>query len=312
MRKRYPLNQSPLYKLHRRKDLAKLLGLTLRQVEEMADATLLNYRCFERVMQKDGKEKRRWIEWPKKYLQAVQRRLARLLDRVEHPDYIHSGFRGRSYITNALEHDCEVRLAKIDIRKFFPSASARCVARCFSQTFQCSPDVTAILTKLTTISGHLPTGGSTSPILSFYAYKPMFDEIHQLAAGRGLVMSCCVDDMTFSGEAATSGFLNEVRLIVARYGLNVHKRHCFDPSQTKVVTGVALTPRGVRLPNQRRQKLHDAVLAFNAEGDPRQRVKKGAQLLGRAVEAAQVEGRFEPLVRLAAAKLSEAKRARGA
>jgi hypothetical protein len=280
----------------------------VNELETLANSNPPEYRCFERVIPREGKApKRRWIEWPQARLQRLQRRLARLLDRIEPPEYIHSAFRGRSYLTNARHHQCNVRVAKIDIRSFFPSSSATYVRRSFEDGFQCSPDVAAVLTKLTTIAGHLPTGGSTSSIISFYAYKPMFDEIQRLVMARGLAMSCCVDDMTFSGQAATSDFLNQVRLVVQRYGLKTHKRHCFEPGQTKVVTGVALTPQGVRLPNARRKKLHEAFEAFETECDLKNRIKLGERLLGRTTEAAQVEDQFRPLVRAAAAKLCEAK-----
>lgn len=308
MRKRYPLNQSPLYRLERRKDLATLLGLSLDDLEDLANAQPAEYKCFERIIPREGKEpKKRWIEWPQGRLQRVQRRLVQLLDRIEPPSYIHSGFRGRSYVSNAGQHACNVRVAKIDIRTFFPSSSAIYVNRCFQKAFMCSPDVAAVLTKLTTISGHLPTGGSTSSIISFYAYKPMFDEIYALALNRGLVMSCCVDDMTFSGSEATSGFLNDVRIIVSRYGLRTHKRHCFEPNQTKVVTGVAVTAQGIRLPNARRKKLHQAFEAFNCELDLQNRVKLGEKMLGRTTEAAQVEKQFHSLVPVATNLLNEAK-----
>lgn len=309
MRPRYPLNQSPLYRLHRRKGLAELLGLSHVDLESLANANAAEYKCFERLIPREGKEpKRRWIEWPKWRLQRVQRRLARLLDRIEPPEYIHSGFRGRSYLSNARSHSFHVRLTKIDICTFFPSSSAMHVRRCFEETFQSSPDVAAILTKLTTIRGHLPTGSSTSSIISFYAYKPMFDEIHALAVSRGLTMSCCVDDMTFSGEAATSSHLNEVRFIVQRYGLKTHKRHCFEPQQTKVVTGVALTPQGVPLPNIRRRKIHKAFNSFDEETDPHRKVKRGEELLGRVTEAAQIEAQFKPLVPPVAQKLNDSKK----
>jgi hypothetical protein len=137
----------------------------------------------------------------------------------------------------------------------------------------------------------------------------MFDEIQTLAVSCGLVMTCCFDDMTFSGEAATSGFLNQVRMIVSRYGLKTHKRHCFDPMQPKVVTGIALTPQGVRLPNRRRKKLHEAFLAFEREPNPCQKVKRAEEFLGRAVEAAQVEERFRSIIPPATERLDEAKRA---
>jgi RNA-directed DNA polymerase len=308
MRTRYALDQSPLYKLQRRQGLAELLFLPLNGIEELANADPPPYKFFS-LPGKNNKKKARHIEWPNRGLQRVQRRLVQLLDRIAPPGYIHSGFRGRSYITNAREHKFNVRLAKIDIRKFFPSSSAKHVVRCFSKTFHCSSDVSTILTKLMTIMGHLPTGGSSSSILSFYAYKPMFDEINELAASRGLVMSCCVDDMTFSGEKATRGFLNEVRMIVSRYGLKTHKYHCFERSQAKVVTGVALTPNGIKLPNARRKKLHETFSDFDRETNPDLKATLGEKLLGRVTEAAQVEDRFKPLIQPVSEKLNAIRRA---
>lgn len=307
MRTRYPLNQSPLYKLQNRRKLAELFGLSLHELEHLAASRERHYNTFSKEIEKEGKIKTRYIEHPKPKLRLVQKRLVALLDRIQPPDYIHSGFRGRSYITNASSHSCDSRVAKIDIKGFFPSAYAGYVHRSFEDTFQCSPDVAGVLTKLTTIFGHIPTGGNSSTIISFFAFKPMFDEIHALAQSRGLVMSCCVDDMTFSGPAATKSFLNEVHLIVSRYGLKTHKRHCFEANQTKIVTGVALTPKGMRLPNSRRKKLAEAFTAFDQETSPQGKIVLGAKLLGRATEAAQIEKQFSRLVDTAGQRIDIAK-----
>jgi RNA-directed DNA polymerase len=308
MQTRYPLNQSPIYKLRSRKQLAELLGVTIQDLNQLAAAQDSLYKTFPKIIEKDGKAKRRDIEHPKPQLRHIQRRLVRLLDRIQPPEYLHSGFRGRSYITNALQHNCTARVAKIDIKKFFPSAYAGQVYRSFEDVFKCSPDVAAVIMRLTTAFGHIPTGGNSSTMISFFAFKPMFDEIHAFAQSRGLTMSCCVDDMTFSGPAATKGFLNEVHKIVSRFGLKTHKRHCFEARQNKIVTGVALTPQGVRLPNSRRKKLHETSKAFDEENDPWKKIALGAQMLGRATEAAQIEKKFELFVPLAAKKLNAVKR----
>lgn len=304
MNTRYPLDQSPFYKLKSRAKLAELLGISFPDLNRIAAAQDAFYNRFPKIVG----EKQRIIERPKPQLRQIQRRLVQLLNRIQPPTYIHSGFRGRSYITNARQHNCNSCLVKIDIRKFFPSAYAGYVFRAFQDMFQCSPDVAAVIMRLTTAFGHIPTGGNSSTIIAFFAFKPMFDEIYELAQKQGLVMSCCVDDMTFSGAAATSRFLNEVRRIVQRYGLKTHKRHCFKPNQAKIVTGVALTPKGIRLPNARRKKLHDALTSLERESDPFMKIKLAEELLGRATEAAQIEERFTSMVFLAAQKLNEARR----
>jgi len=273
-------------------------------LEVVANSELQNYICFEKSIEREGRPpKIRYIQTPKQQLRQLQRRLANLLNRIEPPSYIHSGFRGRSYSTNAKSHGMGTRLAKIDIRSFFPSSSAVYVDKCFRNEFECSLDVAAVLTKLTTLSGHLPTGAGTSTILSYYAYKPMFGRIYSMAKSCGLTMSCCVDDMTFSGAAASAGFLNKVAVVVKSFGLKVHKRKCFEPHECKIVTGVAVTPQGYRLPNVRRKKLHEAYSDFENEVNLERKEKLGERLLGRATEAAQIEEQFKKLVPLASEKL---------
>jgi hypothetical protein len=282
----YPLNQSPFFQLHSRKKLAELLNVSLPELEYLASAGSAEYRLWEK---KFPNGKKRWIEWPKKRLSRVVVKINRFLCRIEFPAYLHSGIKGRSYLTNASVHDSLAPVAKIDLRKFFPSASYKFVYKAFLNRFNCSPDVGAILTKLVTIDGHIPTGGPASAIVSFYAYMPMFDEIFELANKNKLTMSLCVDDMTFSGEGATSNFLYKVRNIVNYYGLRVHKRHTFSGRQTKIVTGIAITNNGIRLPNKRRLKLHQAMDALEQPMSDFERRKLVNIALGRAAEAVTVE-----------------------
>jgi hypothetical protein len=216
-------------------------------------------------------------------------RLVSLITRIEIPDYVHSGIKGRSYVTNARCHKVDVALAKIDLRSFFNSASSLYVYRCFKNTFQCSSDVSSILCKLSTIEGHLPTGSPTSVIMSYYAYQGMFDEIYSLALKQELTMSLCVDDMTFSGDEAGSEFLYLVRTICKKYGLKVHKRHCFTSNQNKIVTGVALTRQGTRLPNKRRKRVFESIRAFTSTGSTAIKLQLASGLMGRLAEASQLE-----------------------
>ena len=311
MKNRYPIDQSPLFRLKTRVKLAALLGLTADELQRFCAEQEAQYDRFKKDIIKNGKTKTRYIERPKPPLRRIQKRISELLNRITPPPYLHSGVSGRSYISNASQHDTGTMTpcAKIDIRDFFRSAYAGYIFRSFVDVFECSDDVSACLMCLTSTEHHIPTGGNSSTIISFYAFKPMFDEIYDLASTRGLMMTCCVDDMSFTGTAATSGFLNEVRLIVEKYRLKTHKRRCFKAGQPRIVTGVALASNGMRIPNLRRRKLHEVAAKFAAAKDPEQKFKFGQELLGRVTEAAQIEDRFAPLVERAAEDLSTAKRA---
>lgn len=298
---KYPLNQSPLYRLRNRKKLAEFLGIDRSELEDLANAP--KYSFFDR--KRPGKDPRP-IQNPAKPLKKAQAKVATLLGRVQAPAYLHSGYKGTSYISNASQHlDMSVSTFKIDVKKFFANADARRVETLFLRRFECSPDVAAILCKLNTIHKHLPTGGSSSTMMSYWAYADMFDEINELVSSRGVKMTLCVDDMTFSGAEATKSLRFEVEKIIKRHGLGPHKRHHTKPGDAKIITGVAVTGKGIRLPNKRRKLLHEAHQDLDAETSLPLKFKKAQELMGRATEASQIEPRFGADVVRAAAKLKE-------
>ena len=71
----------------------------------------------------DRSKKPRLIEPPQAELKAVQKRIKTLLGKIEVPNNVFSGIKGRSYSDNALMHlgDCARNLYKIDLTAFFPS-----------------------------------------------------------------------------------------------------------------------------------------------------------------------------------------------
>ncbi len=301
----YPLDQSPLFRLQSRKKLGELLGLTIPELERLANDGVANYSIFDKET-KSGKS--RHIEWPQRRLRIIQRSITRLLGRIAPPPYLHSAYRGRSYVTNAQQHQFGLPTAKIDIKSFFPSAQSTRVAKAFRVQFGCSLDVAAVLTKLTTLFGHIPTGGNSSTIISFWAYRPMFEEIYERAQKANVVMTCCVDDMTFTGAAVKPGFMNDIRVIIRRYGLRTHKERYFQAADIKIVTGIAITSGGQRLPNSRRQKLHNSIQAAIVETNLPAKLKLAESALGRATEAEQVEPRFRSEVYLTSQLLSSVRR----
>lgn len=286
-RKSYALDQSPLYKLASRKRLAQdIFNVDLTFLERLS-TNEGNFRVFTI---KQG-EKRRQVEVPKVVLERVHRRLFSLLERIEKPDYLHSGVRGRSYISNAKVHLGAVPVVKLDLKKFYPSVDAARVSRFFNGTMRCSPDVAAVLTRLCTFESHVPTGSCVSQLLAFFAAKPMFDELHALATSAGVRDSCYVDDLTWSGHGATPAFLWAAKQVVHRHGFAHHKDRCFAAGDRKLVTGVMLDgDRIAVLPS----KEFDLWRNIHALGgfEPRDRIVAANSLIGTAVAAGQIEARF--------------------
>ncbi|UAK23842.1 reverse transcriptase family protein [Sphingomonas nostoxanthinifaciens] len=281
--KRVSLRGSALFKLTSPARLAHILCISPGQLAYLVRNAEANY--LVRTDRKTG----RLIEEPKALLKQVHARVAKLLQQIETPDYLHSGVRQRSYVTNASQHGAKDSAVKLDIKKFFPSVRAAAVYSFFHELMEYPADVASRMTRLLTIGGHLPTGGNASCILSFWAYKPMFDEIAELAVAKSCAFTLYVDDMTISGRFASRSMQQAARQIVGRHRLRAHKNKVFVPNQPRVVTGVAVTVRGLELPNRRAKAIDDATQVVTHTADGSAKLALLPVLIGRVSEAAEID-----------------------
>lgn len=281
--KRVPVQASALFKLTSPRRLAEILLVPRSTLERLVNAGDSNY--LVRPDRKSG----RIIEEPKPQLKLIHQRFARLLAQIETPDYLHSGVKGRSYITNANAHGADHSCIKLDIKKFFPSSSSHYVQRFFEEVLEYPPDVASRAKRLLTYDGHLPTGGNASTILSFWAYKPMFDEIEALAKQHQCEFTLYVDDMSITGVFANRKCQQEARKIISRYALRAHKAKAFSPGQPRVLTGIAKTRRGREVPHRRAKgiaMLEQKVAAAPTVAD---KLKLLPSLIGKLSEASIVD-----------------------
>ena len=86
----------------------------------------------------DMSKKPRLIEPPQAELKTVQKRIKTLLGKIEVPDNVFSGIKGKSYSDNARQHLGEGtrNLYKIDLTAFFPSISRETGYRFFFEDFK--------------------------------------------------------------------------------------------------------------------------------------------------------------------------------
>lgn len=280
-RSRLPrLEDCYLYAIASPADLAERLNSSVPTLERLAH----DPRAYKIWTTDKGRK----IQEPKPALQKIHGRVHQLLSRVETPGYLHSSVRGRSYITNAREHISDEPGAKLDLKKFFPSVTRHALFQFFYRRMRCARDVAGLLSHLLTCEGRLPTGSKASSILAFYCFKEMFDELHALAAQRGLVLTCYVDDITFTGTGA-SQCLPDAREIIASHGMRSHKVKSFSQGHPRVVTGVLVTSRGIRLPNRRHLKIKAQYDAFRQSQSDEQRLSLLHSLISRLHEAAQID-----------------------
>ena len=275
-------NQSILYKVTSPQMLADRLLIDRDEL----DAILADPDPYKRWI---DKKSGRAIQEPRPRLAKVHRRIASLLARIDTPSYLHSAKKGRSYISNASVHSVDCGCAKIDVRRFYPSTRAQAVYHFFLDRMACAADVSGMLAKILTVDGHLPTGSSASPIVSYFAYEDLFDELATLAEASGCTMTVYVDDIVFTGAGATRRLLFESRKAIGKRHLHGHKTKLFRPGQPRIITGVAVPSHGLRLPNRRQVRIAADQKLLDALPLGREKLKVARRLTGRLFEASQID-----------------------
>jgi RNA-directed DNA polymerase len=297
MKKRatYSLDQCALDSVTSPEMLAARLSTPRRpvSVDELEDFSKGNghYSIRHEVKPNGGIRK---IEEPKKRLQEIHGRVHSLLARVTLPAYVHSVKKGHSYVTNARQHLGQGELVKLDIERFYPSVRRASVSDFFERQMRCAKDVATLLARILTVDGHLPTGSRSSPILSYFVNKEMFDEIAIYAQTMGLVMTLYVDDICLSGAGANNATIRAVRNIISKHGLRSHKLRQFNKKRPKIITGIVVAGNELRLPNRRHMRIRDGYRALHAAETASAKLHILNKLAGQVHEAAQIEPRHRP------------------
>jgi len=233
----------------------------------------------------DSTGKPRLIEPPHAELKIIQKKIKIMLGKIEVPDNIFSGIKGRSYADNAVFHTGEHlrHLFKIDLTAFFPSIKRETVYRFFHENLLCSSDVAQILTNFTTIDlsksktrdiyavhqflesknvksyNHLISGAPTSQILSYLVNHKMFDDMQDISNETSVIMTVYVDDITFSSDFYISKkFKEKIFAVISKYGYHVSKKKTKSYSRVypKLVTGVIIDAEGrLTIKNSLRKKI---------------------------------------------------------
>lgn len=285
--KLYPIERSPLFELSNKNRLADLLAITRRELNAIAFFPV--YYVFDH--RENGKVRR--IEDPNPRLKHVQKKLNRLLSKIETPSFLMSGKKGRSFVDNAAAHKGGKHIIKVDIQSFYRSARREYVFRAFKNIFRMSEDVAWVITDLVTYDEFLPTGAPTSQQIAYWAYAPMFHRLHRLAESQSTNMSLYVDDLTFSGCAPFGGgFVDTIQEILSSVGLRLNpgKTCSYKSKEFKFVTGCAISASGdLRVANKQRKKIYDLLQGRDIRDLDRSTTDR---LLGLLSSARQVERYF--------------------
>lgn len=238
MIKCYPIENSPLYRLRNRRKLAELLNLPRNYFRNPH-----NYCYNEFSKPKTNGDGERHFAEPLEDLKKIQKNICRFFKRIKTPEWVMSGKKSCSYITNAEVHLEHKFVKTMDISKFYDSAQRSRIYKMFSQTFKMAHDIAWIMTELTTYNGALPTGSPSSQLIIYWAYCDMFQNINDLSEKYNCYFSLYVDDMTFSSDFPISSQLrDDVSKVLRRNGLlaKAKKDHYYQPNNLKVITGVGI------------------------------------------------------------------------
>ncbi|PTW49200.1 reverse transcriptase (RNA-dependent DNA polymerase) [Sphingomonas faeni] len=279
----YQLNQSPLFKLGSRSKLAKLLGMTPGALRALAAGDGL-YKEFEVEKKSGGK---RGVENPCRPLKLAQATLARLLGRIQPPDFLFCPVKRRCYVTNAAAHRHSRMVQCLDIKKFFPSVSQRRVFWFFATVMKCPRDVAGLLAQLACYKGHLPTGSPLSPIMAYFAYYDLWAAIDALCKARGYTFTVYIDDVTISGTHVPKSAIWEVQQMIHGAGLRYHKQKTFVDKPAEI-TGIILKDGQLLAPFRQHRKLKDTRAALRA-ADPVDRKALKSRLTGVTAQIGQIE-----------------------
>lgn len=256
--KRYDITQCALYKCTSPYLLKKRLRI---KDEEYKDITsIVKYHGFK-IDKKDGVEKRD-ITAPDKRIKEIQTRIMQLLQKVERPNWLISGEKGKCYIDNGKMHIQSNYFLTMDIKKFYDNCKREYVYRFFKNRMKMAGDIAGICTDIVTYEGGIPTGCPTSQLLAFYAYENMFIEIQEVAEKYGCIYTVYVDDMTFSSEKPfpVKKMICEVDCILRKYGHKpkYKKVKYYTQGRYVPITGTIVTSaHELKVPNKLQKRVYD-------------------------------------------------------
>lgn len=253
MNKTYSLEKSPLFRLRNKRKLADYLKVNKDYFEKEHN---YKYNVFSRP--KPNGDGKRTFTVPPDELKIIQKQVCRLLNRIETPDWVISGRKGYSYITNAEAHMSSKFVKTMDISRFYDSAQRSRIYKMFFNTFKMEHDVAWCMTELVTYKGALPTGSPSSQLIIYWTYRDMFEEINKISIKNGCIFSLYVDDMTFSSNCPIKREVrDEVAFLLKKNDLlaKAKKDHYYQAKDFKIVTGVGLKDGEKIVLNEKRKSV---------------------------------------------------------
>ena len=232
-------------------------------------------------------DKEREIQEPKEKLKQVQKRIKELLQRLETPNWLISGKKGNSFVTNAKRHISSKYFLTMDIESFYINSSKEYVFKFFKSIMKMSEDVAWLMADLVTYKGFIPTGSPSSQIVAYLSYSPSFNRIKKIADTYNSILTLYVDDLSLSSKKPITKklpYLINQELKKVFHKIKNKKTKFLFPSQDKMITGCCISDHKLRTPNKMRLKIKKEEKIFLKD-----KTKKPTRLLGLILSSRQIE-----------------------
>ncbi len=237
-------------------------------------------------------------------IRKIHKRLVTLFD-IKKTDYLKSGTKKQSSITNAKEHEQNNFFLFLDIQSFYPSITDKLIKKRLILDYKQSGSVASFISNIVTVPQEkinfdkaLVTGSPLSQHFIYVINKKMFDELEELAKKEKITFTVYVDDIAFSSKTIIGhSFFKKVFNIIKKYQFNIHKSKTFRGtfSSKSHITGVQITKNGFRLMNKHKKKILNLVceiLKYNLEKDKKSLIG----LLNYAIQVNQGYSKYKYIV----------------
>lgn len=250
-------------------NLARALDIPLVQLRSHAEEYAGRYRPIQKP-KKNGKGYRT-VYNPSDGLKSIQRAInSRIFRNVRYGSYLFGGIRDlenpRDYIKCAAEHCSAGVVAKVDLKNFFDSVTDEHIRKIFSHFFSYSNDVTALLTRLTTIDEYrLPQGAPTSVALANLAFFESEERLVRALARDGVRYTRFIDDIVVSHRDSSYDIdrsRSMVENMVERHGYTINTEKTVERCRSThaiTVFGMRVNGADVRVPKSEQKNLRAAL-----------------------------------------------------
>lgn len=253
--------------LYSKRKLSSILHLKYNYLVDVAERINKQYAPFQ--IEKKGKI--RDIDNPLDELKSIQSKVHKnLLASYNFPANIVGGIKGKSIKSNARTHINKPVVVTIDVRDCFPNTSDFAVFNIFKKYFNCSDDIAALLTRLTTFRRHLPQGAPSSTILLNFIILDVMKDVEKVCKDLNLDVSVYVDDITISGEESVEIIDLIIKKLQKRgYAVRSKKVKVMRSNKPQIVTGLVVNKK-ISLPKEKlslyRKKLYETESQKVVEG----------------------------------------------